>query len=183
MQRIAVAPDTLQSKRVSGFQDKLIIALFLLPALILFLLFVVYPIFRSIYFSMYDWNGLGPAVDFVGLGNFKNILTDKVFIKALWNGLLIIVFSLGLQLPLALALAVLVGRKLPGRGIFRTIFFMPYVLSEVNVAIMWMLLYNPDPDRGLLNAIALLFGSEPVGWLSNTNIVLLSVFIALTWKY
>ena len=92
-------------------------------------------------------------------------------------------FSVGLQLPLALALAVLVGRDLPGRGIFRTIFFMPYVLSEVNVAIMWMLLYNPDPDRGLLNAIVVLLGGEPVGWLSNTNLVLLSVFIALTWKY
>jgi raffinose/stachyose/melibiose transport system permease protein len=48
---------------------------------------------------------------------------------------------------------------------------------------MWMLLYNPDPDRGLLNSIAVNFGAEPVGWLSNTNLVLLSVFIALTWKY
>jgi len=183
MQQLPVTPDTLQSKRVSGLQDKLIIALFLSPALILFLLFVVYPIFRSIYFSMYDWNGLGPAVDFVGLGNFKTILTDKVFIKALWNGLLIIVFSLGLQLPLALALAVLVGRNLPGRAIFRTIFFLPYVLSEVNVAIMWMLLYNPDPDRGFLNAIVALFGVKPIAWLGNTDIVLLAIFFALTWKY
>ena len=158
MQQLPAIPDILKLKRVSGvprrFQDTLLIALFLLPALILFLLFVIYPIFRSIYFSMFDWNGLGPAVDFVGLENFKNILTDKVFLKALRNVLLIIVFSLGLQLPLALALAVLVGRDLPGRGIFRTIFFMPYVLSEVNVAIMWMLLYNPDPERGFLNAIA-----------------------------
>ena len=183
MQQLPAASNTLEAKRVSSFQDKLVIVLFLAPALILFLLFVVYPIFRSIYFSLFDWNGLGPAVDFVGLGNYKTILSDKVFINALWNALLIIVFSLGLQLPLALALAVLVGRDLPGRGIFRTIFFLPYVLSEVNVAIMWMLLYNPDPDRGLLNSIAVLFGAEPVGWLSNTNLVLLSVFIALTWKY
>jgi raffinose/stachyose/melibiose transport system permease protein len=161
----------------------LIVALFLAPALILFLLFVVYPIFRSIYFSMYDWNGLGPAVDFVGLDNFKTILIDKVFIKALWNVLLIIVFSLGLQLPLALGLAVLVGRDLPGRAIFRTIFFLPYVLSEVNAAIMWMLLYNPDPERGFINAILVLFGDKPVAWLGNTSIVLLAVFVALTWKY
>jgi raffinose/stachyose/melibiose transport system permease protein len=183
MQQLPAAPGAQQSRRVSGFQDKLIIALFLSPALILFLLFVVYPIFRSIYFSMYDWNGLGPAVDYIGLGNFKTIFNDKVFIKALWNVLLIIVFSLGLQLPLALTLAVLVGRNLPGRGLFRTIFFMPYVLSEINVAIMWMLLYNPDPDRGLLNVIAILFGAEPVGWLSNPSLVLFSIFIALTWKY
>jgi raffinose/stachyose/melibiose transport system permease protein len=187
MQQLPSIPDILKLKRVSSghrrLQDSLLIALFLLPAFILFLLFVIYPIFRSIYFSMFDWNGLGPAVDFVGLENFKTILTDKVFTKALWNVLLIIVFSLGLQLPLALALAVLVGRNLPGRAIFRTIFFLPYVLSEVNVAIMWMLLYNPDPDRGLLNAIVALFGVKPIAWLGNTDIVLLAVFAALTWKY
>jgi raffinose/stachyose/melibiose transport system permease protein len=187
MQQLPAIPEILKLGRVSGasrrLQDTLLIALFLLPALILFLLFVIYPIFRSIYFSLYDWNGLGPAVDFVGLQNFKNILTDQVFLKAIGNVVLIIVFSVGLQLPLALALAVLVGRNLPGRGLFRTIFFMPYILSEINVAIMWMLLYNPDPDRGLLNAIVVLFGAKPVGWLSNTNIVLLAVFAALTWKY
>jgi raffinose/stachyose/melibiose transport system permease protein len=187
MQQLPAIPDILKLKRVSGaprrLQDTLLIALFLLPALILFLLFVIYPIFRSIYFSMFDWNGLGPAVDFVGLQNFKDILADKVFLKAVRNVLLIIVFSVGAQLPLALALAVMVGRNLPGRGIFRTIFFMPYVLSEINVAIMWMLLYNPDPDRGLLNAIAVLLGGEPIGWLSSTNLVLVSIFIALTWKY
>ncbi|HSJ88579.1 MAG TPA: sugar ABC transporter permease [Anaerolineales bacterium] len=187
MQPLPAIPSILKLKRASGvprrLQDNLLIALFLLPALILFLLFVVYPIFRSLYFSMYDWNGLGPATDFVGLQNFKDILADKVFLKALRNALLIIGFSLGAQLPLALALAVMVGRTLPGRAIFRTIFFMPYVLSEINVAIMWMLLYNPDPERGLLNAIAVLFGSKPIGWLSNTNLALFSIFLALTWKY
>lgn len=164
-------------------QDRLIIALFLLPALILFLLFVVYPIFRSVYFSMFNWNGLGPATKFVGLGNFRTILADKVFIKAMGNVLLIVVFSLGLQLPMALGLAILVGRDLPGRGFFRTIFFMPYVLSEVNVAIMWLLLYNADPDRGFINAVIVLLGGKPVTWLASTSIVLLAVFIAMTWKY
>lgn len=187
MQQLPAIPELLKLKRVSGaprsFQDGLLIALFLLPALSLFLLFVIYPIFRSIYFSMFDWNGLGPAVDFVGLQNFKEILNDQVFLKAVRNVLLIILFSVGAQLPLALALAVMVGRDLPGRGIFRTIFFMPYVLSEINVAIMWMLLYNPDPDRGLLNAVVVLLGGETIGWLSSTNLVLLSIFIALTWKY
>jgi raffinose/stachyose/melibiose transport system permease protein len=164
-------------------QNRLIIGLFLSPALILFLLFVIYPIFRSIYFSMFNWNGLGPAVKFVGLSNYLTILTDTVFIKALGNVVVLVIFSLALQLPLAMGLAVLVGRNLPGRAIFRTIFFLPYVLSEVNVAIMWMLLYNPDPDRGLLNAIAVALGAQPVTWLADTSIVMLAVFFALTWKY
>jgi raffinose/stachyose/melibiose transport system permease protein len=187
MQKTPFLAEIFEQRRISNpprrVQDNLIIVLFLLPALILFLLFVIYPIFRSIYFSLFDWNGLGPAVDYVGLENFKNILTDKVFLKALGNVGLIVAFSLGLQLPLALALAVMVGRDLPGRGIFRTIFFLPYVLSEVNVAIMWMLLYNPNPDRGLINAVVSFLGGEPIGWLSDTNLVLFSIFITLTWKY
>lgn len=187
MQQLPATPQIFKLRRISGgprrVQDTLLISLFLLPALILFLLFVIYPIFRSIYFSMFDWNGLGRADHFIGLENFKAILSDQVFTKALWNVFLIVVFSLGLQLPLALALAVLVGRNLPGRALFRTIFFMPYVLSEVNVAIMWMLLYNTDPERGLLNAIVVALGHQPVAWLGDASIVLLAVFAALTWKY
>jgi raffinose/stachyose/melibiose transport system permease protein len=188
MQSLPAIPDVFRLKKVSGSarqpQSRLLIAFFLLPALILFLLFVIYPIFRSIYFSFFDWNGLGPAVDIIGTENYKNILTDQVFLKAIWNVLLIIVFSLGLQLPLAMGLAVLVGRDLPGRSVYRTMFFLPYVLSEVNTAIMWMLLYNPDPERGFLNAILVLIpGVKPVAWLGDMNIVLFAVFIALTWKY
>jgi raffinose/stachyose/melibiose transport system permease protein len=180
-------PDILKLKRVTGtprrLQDTMLIALFLLPSLVLFLFFVIYPIFRSMYFSLFDWNGLGPAVDFVGLENFRRILADKVFLKAIRNVLVIVALSLGVQLPLALGLAVMVGRNLPGRGLFRTFFFLPYVLSEVNVAIMWMLLYNPNPERGLLNAIVVVFGGKPVGWLSDPHIVLYAVFVAMTWKY
>ena len=187
MQQLSATPGILESKRTSGLsrrlRDNLMIALFLAPALILFLIFVIYPIFRSIYFSLFDWNGMGPAVHFVGLQNFIAILTDKVFIKAIVNVLLIIVLSLGLQLPLALAMAMLVGRNLPGRAVFRVVFFLPYVLSEVNVAIMWMLLYNADPERGFLNAILVQLGAQPVAWLGDVNIALLAVFVALTWKY
>ncbi len=172
---------TISSRRI---QDNLTIALFLLPAVVLFLIFVIYPIFQSIYYSLFDWKGFGPAVDFVGLKNFVDILADQVFITALKNGLLIIVFSLVLQLPLALVLAVLVGRDLPGRGFFRTIFFMPYVLSEVITAIMWLSLYNPDPSRGFLNALLVLLpGLKPILWLADPHIVLMSIFVALTWKF
>jgi raffinose/stachyose/melibiose transport system permease protein len=185
--QIPAIPDILKLKRISGsprrLQDSLLIALFLLPALVLFLLFVIYPIFRSMYFSTFNWNGLGPAVKFVGLRNFLQILTDKVFIKAVENVLLLVVCSLGLQLPMALGLAVLVGRDLPGRGLFRTFFFLPYVLSQVNVAIMFLLLYNPDPERGLLNAVVVLLGAKPIGWLSNPHLALFSIFVAITWKY
>jgi raffinose/stachyose/melibiose transport system permease protein len=164
-------------------QDRLVIALFLLPALILFSLFVIYPIFRSLYFSTFNWKGFGPAVDYIGIDNYRKILTDEVFLKAIKNVLLIIVLSLGIQLPMALVLAVLVGRDLPGRSLFRTIFFLPYVLSEVNTAIMWMLLYNADPARGFLNSIMVMLGLEPVAWLADMKVVIFAVFVTLTWKY
>lgn len=188
MKTLPAIPDILVLRRGSvsthRIRDYLTIALFLLPALVLFLLFVIYPIFQSIYYSLFNWKGFGPAVDFVGLDNFINILSDKVFLLALRNVLFIIVFSLLIQLPLSLALAVLVGRDLPGRVIFRTIFFMPYVLSEVIAAIMWLFLYNPDPERGFINAVLVLFpGAQAQPWLGNPDTVLLAVFVVLTWKY
>ena len=165
-------------------QDFLTIALFLAPAFILFLVFMVYPIFRSIYYSTFDWNGLGPAVNFVGLGNFKQILSDKVFMKAVGDCFLIVVLSLVTQLPLALALAIMVGRDLPGRAFFRAIFFMPYVISEVITAIIWVGLFSVDPSRGLINALLILIpGVQPQGFLSDIHQVLMCVFVVLSWKY
>jgi len=156
----------------------------LAPAFILFLAFLVYPIVRSVYFSTFDWNGLGPAVDNVGLNNFKDILSDKVFVKAVTNNLLIVVLSLAIQLPVALALALMVGRDLPGRAFFRMIFFMPYVLSEVITGIIWMGLFNADPSRGLINALLILIpGVQPQSFLSDLNQVMFCIFIVLTWKY
>jgi len=187
MQPLPAIPDIFKLKRGSGSpqraQDRLTIFFFLLPAIIIFLIFVVYPIVQSIYYSFFNWKGFGPATDFVGLDNFKNILSDKVFLIAIRNGLFIIAFSLCLQLPLSMLLAVLVGRDLPGRVFFRSIFFMPYVLSEVIAALMWLFILNPDPERGFVNAILVFLGTKSQAWLGNTSLVMPAIFAALTWKY
>jgi raffinose/stachyose/melibiose transport system permease protein len=188
LQKAPISEGVLTLPRQAGFsrraQDNLTIALFLLPAFALFLIFLIYPIFQSVYYSFFNWKGFGPAVDFVGLDNFKDILTDQVFIKAVGNGLLIVVLSLTIQLPMALMLALMVGRDLPGRAFFRTIFFMPYVLSEVITGIMWLSLFYPDPKRGFINALLVLIpGVKAQPWLGDLNTVLLSLFVVLTWKY
>ncbi|MDT8898480.1 sugar ABC transporter permease [Thermanaerothrix sp. 4228-RoL] len=157
--------------------------LFLLPAFVFFTILVVYPVGQSFYYSLFNWKGFGPAVDYVGFQNYQRILTDKAFIKAVSNGLILVGLSLVIQLPLALAVALMVGRELPGRRLFRTIFFMPFVFSEVITAIMWMGLFNPDPDRGLFNALLVLVGIKPQGWLGDPNQVLGCIFAVLTWKY
>ena len=176
-----------QQQRISSprrVQDQLTIILFLLPAFVLFLLFVIYPIFRAAYFSLFNWNGMGPATDFVGLNNYKQILTDQVFIKAVSNGILIVLLSLTIQLPLALMLAIMVGRDLPGRAFFRVIFFMPYVLSEVITAIIWLSLFSPDPERGLINAVLILLpGVQAQNFLGDIHQVMACIFIVLTWKF
>jgi raffinose/stachyose/melibiose transport system permease protein len=178
---VALPRKTSSARRL---QDKLTIVLFLLPAIVLFSIFLVYPIFQSVYYSLFSWKGFGPAVDFIGLNNFKRILTDWIFIKAVGNGLLIVVLSLTIQLPLSLALALMVGRNLRGRAFFRTIFFMPYVLSEVITGIMWLILYNPDSKRGFINALLTLIpGLKAQPWLGDTRTVLLAIFVVLTWKY
>jgi raffinose/stachyose/melibiose transport system permease protein len=165
-------------------QDYLTIFLFLLPAFVIFLLFIIYPIFRAVYFSLFNWNGLGPATIFVGLNNFKQILSDQVFMKGVENCLLIVVLSLTVQLPLALMLAIMVGRDLPGRALFRAIFFMPYVISEVITAIIWMSLFSPDPERGFINALLVLIpGVHAQNFLGDLHQVMACVFIVLSWKY
>jgi len=172
------------SRSPRKIKDIVTVALFLAPAFILFLVFLVFPIIRSVYYSLFDWNGLGPAVDFVGLDNFTAILTDKIFLTAVGNGFLIVILSLIVQLPLALMLAIMVGRDLPGRVFFRTIFFMPYVLSEVITAIIWMGLLDPDPERGFINALLVLIpGVQAQTFLSDIHMVMACIFVVLTWKY
>jgi raffinose/stachyose/melibiose transport system permease protein len=187
MQTALASPNDLgaqQARFKRRVLDSLAIILFLVPAFVIFLTFVIYPILQSVYYSLFNWNGFGPAVDFVKLNNYVRILSDRIFLKAVGNGLLIVALSLTLQLPLSLALALMVGRDLPGRVFFRTIFFMPYVISEVITAIMWLGLYNPDPDRGFFNALLVLIpGVEAQAWLGNTSQVLACLFVVLTWKY
>ncbi|MDD3655862.1 MAG: sugar ABC transporter permease [Atribacterota bacterium] len=166
------------------FKYKMTILLFLLPAFLFLSLFLVYPIARSAYYSLFNWKGLSAAVDYIGLENYQRLITDTIFLKAVKNGILIVIFSLLIQLPLAMGLALIVGRNIPGRSFFRAIFFMPYVLSEVITAIMWLILYNPNPRRGFLNAIINIIPFlKPQAWLADTRLVLLAIFVVLTWKY
>jgi raffinose/stachyose/melibiose transport system permease protein len=159
------------------------ISLFLAPALLLFSVFLIYPIAQSAYYSFFNWKGFGPPTDFVGTNNYLRILTDKSFLRALQNGLLIAGLSITVQLPLALSLALIVGRHLPGRIFFRTIFFLPYVFSEVITALVWQALLHPDPHYGLINALLGNLGLSAIPFLGDPKTVMLGIFIALTWKY
>jgi raffinose/stachyose/melibiose transport system permease protein len=164
-------------------EQLLTVALFIIPGALVYTLFLIIPIIQAAYYSLYDWNGLGPLSNFYGFGNFERAIGHEVFQSSILNSLIITVLSLVIQLPLAIALALMVGRKLPGRSIFRSIFFMPYVFSEIITAIIWTFVYNPG--GGMLNTVlgTIFPNYVPQGWLANRDIALLAVFFVITWKY
>lgn len=182
--RTTVTPLAHTSSRARAQRGKILtILVFLLPPLLVYTYLVIFPVIQAVYYSFYKWNGLGPLTDFIGLENYAKLLTDRVFISSFGHNWTIAILSVFLQLPIALGLALLIGRHLRGRGIFRVILFLPYVLSEVITGVIWTFIYRVD--GGLLNLAfqSVIPGFPSVSWLGNPNTVLYAIFLTLTWKY
>lgn len=158
------------------------IILFLLPALALYLLFVLVPVINAAHYSLYKWNGLQPLDDFIGLKNYATAFGSDTFKTAVSNNFLIIALSLLIQIPFSLTLAVLLNRRFPGRTVFRVIFFLPYVLSEAITGIVFSLLLRPGAlvDSGF-SSVGL--GGLIQDWLGDTTIVMFTLFVIISWKY
>jgi raffinose/stachyose/melibiose transport system permease protein len=156
---------------------------FLSPALVLFGLLVLTPIVVAAYSSFFDWNGFGVPTTFVGLENFHRLLVDDVFVGDLRRALLLIVLSLVIQLPVSLALAMLLNQPLRGRRVYRMLFFAPYVLSEVVTAVLFTMIFSPN--QGLANHVTRLIGLGDLGatWLADPETVMYSLFLVISWKY
>ncbi|NEK85826.1 sugar ABC transporter permease [Blastococcus saxobsidens] len=178
-----------EARRVTGRssagkrRQRLEIAMFVAPALALMAIFVVYPVYSAARMSMYRWKGFGPLVDFVGLQNYVRVLTDDVFTDAVVHNFIIVFASILVQLPLGLALALLLNRRIRGRGLLRTIIFVPYVLAEVIAGVVWFQMLQPR--TGLLETV---LGSVGIpvpeqGFLGTPDLALATVFVVLTWKY
>ena len=164
------------------WRKRLEIAFFVSPALALFALFVVVPVIQAVRYSTFRWNGLGPMDDFVGLENYTNALRDQVFTDAVMHNLIIIVLSIAIQLPLGLAIALLLNREIRGRTALRVIIFVPYVLAEVVAGVVWLMLLQPG---GVADAVfdAVGLGGLTQLWLGDPDIALGTVMVVLTWKY
>lgn len=159
-----------------------VIVVFILPGLLLYGTFVLYPIVQSLRYSLYDWNGLESLDQFVGLGNFRRAFGDALFRGALKHNLILMVLGVTLQIPFALALAVLLDSKIKGRALMRTVFFAPYILSEVVTGVVFRQILRPGGlvDQSLEGA-----GADGLvhGWLSEPKIVLYVLFVVISWKY
>ncbi|ANE46411.1 sugar ABC transporter permease [Paenibacillus swuensis] len=162
--------------------NKLAIALFTLPALILFTVVVFYPMSQTLFRSFYEWDGLSTAT-FIGLDNYIRLFHDRLFFKALYNGLIfaaiITVFQIGMATILAFIIA---DAKIKGRRFLRISYFIPVVLSITVVCQLWLAMYNGE--YGLINKLFSLVGMEyQQDWLSNGKTAIVAIAFVNAWQY
>lgn len=165
-------------------RDKKAIALFMLPAVVIYSFVVVVSIIMSFYYSMFQWDGIGQKT-FIGLSNYTSLFVGNQdgFIKAAGNSLLLAALSIVGQLVPGIILALILARGVKGEGFFRTVFFIPVVMSSVVIGQLWTMIYNPS--YGLLNTLLKNIGLEgwTRAWLGDTETALISVFIVIIWQY
>ncbi|CAG9295303.1 carbohydrate ABC transporter permease [Celerinatantimonas diazotrophica] len=161
-------------KRVSS---KLSPWLFLAPAMILFAVYVIYPIFDSISISFYQWDGLGPKI-WVGLANYRELFHSSEFYTALKNNFLWLIFFM-LAPPCGLAIALFLNQQVRGIRVVKSLFFFPFVISQVVVGMVFSWFY--DPSFGLFNTFLGWFGMGPVAVLSNEKYVTFGIIVAGLW--
>ena len=181
-QSAAAGPRRAPGWRGPKLRKKTELTILLAPALILFVGFVLVPIVIAAYYSFYSWSGYGPLNDFIGLRNYSYAFKDPAFIQAIEHTLILTVASVAIQGPLSIAIALLLNRKFFGRTFLRTVVFAPYVLPPAVTGVMWSLILQPD---GFADQVLKAFGLGGLVqlWLANVHIVLLTVFVVLTWQY
>jgi ABC-type sugar transport system permease subunit len=155
--------------------------IFVLPSLVLYAIFMIYPFFQSIYLSFTDWNGATTTKNFIGLDNFRELVRDDLLWKSLQHNLIWVVIGTLGPLIVGFLLAVLLASKPKGFTLFRTAYFMPQVLSPVIIGIVWGWMYNPL--FGIFNKGLDSIGLESVsrGWLGDPDFALYAVLLAAMW--
>jgi raffinose/stachyose/melibiose transport system permease protein len=155
--------------------------LFLPPALLLFTLFVTWPVVEAAYYSFFNWNGYGAPSKWVGLDNFIRVWNDPIFFRSLFNNLLIILVSACIQVPLALALALMISDKSRSSVVFRAIFFLPYILGEIVAGLIWRYMY--DGNYGVVAVVYRWFGQEAPQVLATQGWATAALLLVVVWKY
>lgn len=159
-------------------RDTIAFFLFISPWLIGFVVFTIVPMLASLFISFTDWNILTPPV-WSGTKNFQTIFSDPLFYKSIQVTLTYTLFSVPLNIILSIFVAMLLNNALPGMRLFRTIFYLPAIVSGVVISVIWLWIYNPD--YGLINGFLAMFGIEGPGWVYDENWALPSLIIMSLW--
>ncbi|MCD8230547.1 MAG: sugar ABC transporter permease [Clostridiales bacterium] len=156
---------------------------FSLPAMILLIAFLVVPIIYTFRYSLFQYQIVRPDdISFIGLKNYITLIHDTDFWVALKNTVYFTVLVVPLQCVLALALAMLVSSKFRGVSIFRTMYFSPQLTSMVVISILWTVLYNSNPNTGLINSFLTSLGFESVNFLTNAKTAMNSIIFMSAWQ-
>lgn len=153
--------------------------LFLLPSVLGIAVFNLLPVLGSFWLSLTRWNLLGTP-RFVGLANYADLFADSRFYQVMGQTFGFVGLTVVLDVALGLALAVALNRKLKGRGLLRTAYFLPYITSMVAIAIVWGWLF--DPRFGALNVALKALGLAPVYWLSDLRWAMPAIVLVTVWK-
>jgi multiple sugar transport system permease protein len=152
--------------------------LFALPWIIGFLVFSLYPICISIYYSMTNFN-IFQTPSWVGLANYKELFMDEKFYKSLWNTFYMVIVGTPVSLIVGLLLAVLLNQKIKGLPVFRTIFYLPSIVPIVAASLLWLWILNPQ--HGLLNSMLKVFGIAGPNWFMDPNYTKPALIIMGVW--
>ncbi len=154
--------------------------LFLTPFLLAYITFLIYPLFRGLLISTYNWDLLVGPIEYVGLENYVRMLTnDPRFWSSTWHTIQFVALSVPLIIVMGLLQALALNRKGPAMPIFRTIFFSSYVLAISVVTLIWAIMFNPN--RGILAAFLEAIGLEPIAWLTSPIWAMPAIVITTIW--
>ena len=155
--------------------------LFVAPALLIYLVFMIYPFLNTIYLSFTNWDGITANKDWVGLSNYARIFGEEAALKAFVNNIIWVILGTISPVVLGLFEALLVWSGARGSILFRTLYFLPFVLPLVVVAIVWQWIYHPL--YGIVNTVLDSVGLEGLsrGWLADPHTALYAVLIAAIW--
>jgi ABC-type sugar transport system permease subunit len=156
---------------------------FIAPAFLLYSILILVPVLNTVYLSFFEWNGLDPIKDFVGLQNYIQAFQDKYFLKSFINNIIWVVLLISIPLVISLLLGIAVTNdKIKGRDQFQAIFFIPYILSPVVIALIWKVLYSPN--IGVLNYLLQKFHmvEKPFGILGDQQWALYGLIFVHVWN-
>ncbi len=167
------------NKRKPGALERQNVAYLLIaPSYLIYLFFVLLPIAWSIMMSFTDYDLM--RYKFIGLSNYINLFMDKVFVKSVMNTVIYSLLTILPTMVLGLSLAMLLNKKFFGRGVFRTLFYMPNIFSMVAVSMAWLYLY--DTNSGIFNNLLKMLGLTPVRWVSSEGTAMLSIALMSIWN-
>lgn len=179
---MTVVPARSSEYRTGRWRKVAVITSFILPALFVYVVYVMYPIVDTLIDSFFAWDGQS-TMTFIGFKNYVHLLRDSIFWTALKNNVLVILASVCVQIPLGMVMALILLSPIRGRRIFGTVYFFPFLMSTVAIGLLWTYIF--DPLNGPLNHLIRTVGIQnwQIQWLSDPRIAVYAVLLVVVWQY